>query len=30
MSSRRGVLDVELEAAPSMVPWRGSQRWALT
>ena len=24
------MLDVELEAAPSMVPWRGSQRWALT
>ena len=30
LSSRDGVLDVEFEAAPSMVPWRDSQRWALT
>ena len=28
--SHGGVLEVTLEAAPSMVPWRGGQRWALT
>ena len=28
--SRDGALDLVLEAAPAMLPWRGGERWALT